>query len=202
VLFGVPPQVLRRTLFPLGELTKQEVRAHARRLGLTLHDKPESQDICFAPDRDYARVVRSRRPQAFRSGEIRHVDGRLLGRHEGLANLTIGQRRGLRVAVGSPLYVSKLDRDSGAVTVGPQECLFSRAARASNMAWLCPVPSKPFRAAVRIRYNHQAAPATVIPQTRHRVEVEFGEPQWAVTPGQALVIYDGDEVLGGGWIDG
>jgi tRNA-uridine 2-sulfurtransferase len=194
--------VLRRTRFPLGDLTKQEVRAHARRFGLALHDKPESQDICFAPDRDYARVVRSRRPESFREGEIRHVDGRVLGRHDGLANFTIGQRRGLRVAVGSPVYVSQLDRESGTITVGPDECVLSHTARASGVQWLCQASTDPFRADVRIRYNHQAAPANVLPRGSNQVEVQFDEPQWAVTPGQALVIYDGDEVLGGGWIDG
>lgn len=201
VLFGVAPDTLRRTLFPLGELCKDEVRSHARRFGLALHDKPESQDICFVPDRDYARVVRQRRPDAITPGEIRHVDGRILGRHDGIAHFTVGQRRGVRVATGSPVYVSQLDADSATVTVAPHDSLLAEVACASRMQWLCPIPESAFRATVRIRYNHRAAAATVNPLPDGRVEAHFDEPQFAVTPGQALVIYDGDEVLGGGWID-
>lgn len=201
VLFGIAPGTLRRTLFPLGDMTKAEVRTHARRLGLALHDKPESQDICFVPDRDYARVVRSRRPDAFRRGRIRHVDGRDLGEHEGLPHFTVGQRRGLRVAVGSPLYVTDLDPATSTVTVGPRDALEARVAMGSGVSWLCPPPATPIRADVKIRYHHPAAPAEVIPLPGHRVRVHFDEPQVAVTPGQALVFYDGDEVLGGGWID-
>ena len=201
VLFGVAAETLRRTLLPLGELNKDEVRAHARRFDLALHDKPESQDICFVPDRDYARVVRQRRPDAITPGEIRHVDGRILGRHDGIAHFTVGQRRGVRVATGSPVYVSQLDAESATVTVAPHDSLLSGVAHASRMQWLCPIPENPFRASVRIRYNHLAAAATVQPLPDDRVEVHFDEPQFAVTPGQAMVIYDGDEVLGGGWID-
>jgi tRNA-specific 2-thiouridylase len=200
VLFGIAPDVLRRTRFPLGEMTKEEVRTHARRLGLTLHDKPESQDICFVPDGDYARVVRSRRPDAFRRGRIRHVDGRVLGEHDGLAHFTIGQRRGLGVAVGSPLYVTDLDPETNTVSVGPRGALLSGTAVAADVRWLCEVPTEPFRAHVKIRYHHAAAPAEVEPVPNGRVCVRFDTPQPAVTPGQAMVFYRGDEVLGGGWI--
>jgi len=200
VLFGIDPRVLRRTLFPLGRMTKEEVRAYARRLGLTLHDKPESQDICFVPDRDYARVVRARRPEAFRRGQIRHVDGRLLGEHEGLPHFTIGQRRGLRVAAGSPIYVADLDPATNTVTVGPREAVLSRTPTATRVSWLCEAPSEPIRADVKIRYHHKAAPAEVVPLPDARVCACFDEPQLAVTPGQAMVFYRGDEVLGGGWI--
>lgn len=200
VLFGVDPAVLDRTLFPLGDLTKEAVRACARRFGLAVHDKPESQDICFVPDGDYARVVRRYRPEAFSPGEIRHVDGRVVGRHTGIAGFTIGQRRGLGVAMGSPAYVSALDPASQTVTIGPKASLLSSVARAERVSWLGEPPARTFRAAVRIRYNHEAADATVRPLGDGRVEAAFDEPQWAVTPGQALVIYRGDEVLGGGWI--
>lgn len=202
VLFGIAPEVLRRTIFPLGDLSKEEVRGHARRLGLTLHDKPESQDICFVPDGDYARLVREQRPEVFRPGAIRHVDGRVLGEHEGLAHYTIGQRRGLRVAVGRPLYVIGLDPTTDTVIVGPREALLATAATAAQVSWLGDAPPGPFRAAVKIRYLHQAAPAEVIPLPGARVEVRFDEPQTAVTPGQAMVFYQGEEVLGGGWIEG
>jgi len=201
VLFGVPLPALRRTLFPLGNLTKSEVRAHARRFDLSLHDKPESQDICFVPDRDYARVVHSRRPDSQVTGRIRHVDGRDLGSHSGVANFTIGQRRGVGVAVGAPIYVSRLDTSSATVTVGPLEALMGDQVNASAISWLSEVPNTPFKAQVRIRYNHHAAPAWVTPIASDRVAVRFDEPQFAITPGQALVIYNNDEVLGGGWID-
>lgn len=201
VLFGVAPETLRRTLFPLGDLTKDDVRAIARRWGLSVHDKPESQDICFAPDRDYARVVRRYRQDAFVPGEIRYVDGRLLGRHEGLGHFTVGQRRGLRVAVGHPIYVADLDAETSTVIVGPQESVLFATATASDVCWLQVPPTEPFRAEARIRYNHVATPATVAMQEGGRVEARFDEPQWAVTPGQAMVFYQRDEVLGGGWID-
>lgn len=202
VLFGISPTILRRTLFPLGDMTKAEVREHARRFGLELHDKPESQDICFVPDGDYGRIVKSRRPEAFIPGQIQHTDGRILGEHEGLPNFTIGQRRGLRVAVGSPIYVSELDRSTGTVTVGPRESALSNTAQASRVSWLRERPEEPIRAHVKIRYQHEPAVAEVIPLPDHCVRVVFDEAQLAVTPGQAAVFYDGDEVLGGGWIDG
>lgn len=202
VLFGIEPDVLRRTLFPLGDMTKEEVRAQARRLGLSIHDKPESQDICFVPDGDYARLVRSRRPDSFEPGNIKHVDGRLLGRHEGLANFTIGQRRGLRVAIGSPVYVSQLDSASATVVVGPRESVLSPTARAQRVHWLCDPPTEPVHLDVKIRYHHAAAPARVVPSPGGTVRIEFDTPQSAVTPGQAAVFYRADEVLGGGWITG
>lgn len=203
VLFGIGRDVLQRTLFPLGDMTKSEVREHARRFGLALHDKPESQDICFVPDGDYARLVRSRREDAFKPGEIRHVDGRVVGSHEGLANFTVGQRRGLRVAEGTPVYVSELDASTQRVVVGPRDAVLSRTVRVSGVNWLCETPDAPIRANTQIRYHHAAAAATVTPMgDGERVLVEFDEPQAAVTPGQAAVFYRDDDVLGGGWIDG
>lgn len=224
-LFGVSPRMLRRTLFPLGDLTKEQVRAHARRLGLAVHDKAESQDICFVQDRNYAAVVRARRPEAFVPGEIRHVDGRVLGRHDGLPQFTVGQRRGVRVAQGTPIYVTGLDASTGTLTVGPREAALTGRFRAGGVHWLIDRPTGPLRAQVRVRYNHAAAPATVTidatdgdrsrageairtgaphGESARRVEtvtVRFDEPQWAVAPGQAAVFYDGEIVLGGGWID-
>ncbi len=202
VLFGVSGKTLARVLFPLGELTKDAVRQHARRLGLPVHDKPESQDICFVPDRDYARVVRARRPDAFRPGAIRHVDGRVLGEHDGLPNFTIGQRRGVNVAVGSPVYVTDLDAATDTLVVGPRSALLSRTAKASRVSWLIETPVESFRAVVRIRYHHAGAEGVVSPLSGGRVRVVFDEPVSAVTPGQALVLYRGEQVVGGGWIDG
>lgn len=202
VLFGIERDVIRKTLFPLGDMTKSEVRDQARRFGLALHDKPESQDICFVPDGDYARLVRARKADAFVPGEIRHVDGRILGEHEGLANFTVGQRRGLRVAVGTPIYVTDLDAETATVIVGPKESVLSTTVCVSNINWLRETPGSDIRADVQIRYHHDAAPATVRITGPGSAYVEFDEGQPAVTPGQAAVFYDGDEVVGGGWIDG
>lgn len=201
VLFGIPEIARGRTIFPIGDLPKSAVREHARRLGLSLHDKAESQDICFVPDRDYAEVVRARRPEAFKPGEIRHSDGRMLGRHDGLPGFTLGQRHGLRVAVGSPVYVTALDSATSTVVVGPREETESSSLSASSMIWWVSPPTAPFRAEARIRYNHVAAAALVTVLDPQRVAVEFDAAQSAVTPGQALVLYDGDDVIAGGWID-
>lgn len=201
VLFGMPSEARRRTLFPLGDMTKAEVRSHAHRFGLALAEKPESQDICFVPDRDYAAVVRARRPDAFQPGEIRHVDGRTLGRHDGLPAFTIGQRHGLRVAAGHPIYVTELDARTNTVTVGEKSDVLSHGMVANDMTWWITDRAVEFRAAVRIRYNHEAAPAIVTVVDDRTIRVRFDEPQPAVTPGQAAVLYDGDTVVGGGWID-
>ena len=201
VLFGISADVLARVRFPLGAMTKDEVRRHARRFGLALHDKPESQDICFVPDRNYARVVQARRPEAFRTGEIRHVDGRILGEHAGLPNFTIGQRRGLNVAVGDPVYVKTLDAATDTIIVGPRDSLLRDSAEASRVNWLIDTPVESFRAGVQIRYNHGGAEGVVHPLSKDRVRVEFDEPVTAITPGQALVMYRDDTVVGGGWID-
>jgi len=201
VLFGIEPAVLARTLFPLGAMTKEEVRGHARRFGLALHDKAESQDICFVPDGDYARLVRSRTDEGFTPGDIRHIDGGVVGAHEGTAHFTIGQRRGLRVAIGAPVYVTAIDPVENVVTVGPRSSVLGSRARVTEVNWLCPPPAAPMRASVQIRYHHEPAAATVhVDAGGEFVTVEFNEPQAAITPGQAAVFYQGDEVLGGGWI--
>jgi len=203
VLFGIRPDVLRRTLMPLGEMTKQQVREHARRFGLALHDKPESQDICFVPDGDYARLVRSRRPAAVRpGGKIVHVDGRVLGEHEGVAHFTIGQRRGVGVAEGTPVYVTALDADENTVFVGPRDAVLSSCTHVERVDWQAAAPTATLRADVKIRYHHVPASASLDPVSPREVIVRFDEPQSAVTPGQAAVFYQGDEVVGGGWIAG
>jgi len=201
VLFGLDREILPRTLFPLGHLTKQEVREHARRVGLKISNKPESQDICFAPDRDYARIVRRRRPEAFREGPVLDETGREVGRHPGLAYFTIGQRRGLGVAMGIPYYVTALDVPRNAVIIGPEDKLASDYLEASAVRWLIDPPAAPVRATVQIRYTHPGALATVEPVGNNRVRVRFDVPQRAITPGQAAVFYDNDVVLGGGFID-
>lgn len=214
VLFGVPRDVLARTLFPLGDMSKDRVREQARLLGLDVHDKPDSQDICFVPDRDYARVVRARRPDALRPGDIRHVDGRVVGRHEGVATLTVGQRRGLDVALGERVYVTSLDAETDTVWVGPRESLAADGLIATDVNWLREVSqiiecgssrgrkaAGGTRASVQIRYHHEPAQATITPRTDASADVQFDHPVEAITPGQAAVFYNNDEVLGGGWID-
>lgn len=201
VLFGIGRETLARTLLPIGGLTKADVREHARRFGLPLSEKPESQDICFVPDGDYARVVRQRRPEAFKPGPILDSAGNEVGRHEGIVNFTIGQRRGLGIAMGLPVYVARIDPATNAVTVGGREELLSSQLFASGARWLADRPAGSFRAAVRIRYAHQPAAATVECDGPERFHVRFDAPQSAVTPGQAAVVYLGDTILGGGWID-
>jgi len=201
VLYGLERDWLGHTLFPLGGLTKQQVRAEAQRLGLEVGDKGESQDICFAPDRDYARVVRQRRPEGFREGQILDETGSEVGRHAGLAHYTVGQRRGLGVAMGRPYYVTALDAARNAVVIGPEEALMSDYLEAGEVRWHTEMPGEPLRASVQIRYTHTAAPATIEPAGDSRVRIRFDAPQRAITPGQAAVFYEGDVVLGGGVIE-
>ncbi len=201
VLFGIGRETLGRTLLPLGGMTKAEVRAHACRFGLKLGAKRESQDICFVPDGDYAAVVRQRHPEAFVEGPVFDTQGRQIGRHSGLSNYTIGQRRGLGLALGQPCYVVAIDPVRNALTVGPRSALAGSRLTASGMRWLIPPPTGPFRALAQIRYAHEAAPAVIELLEADRVRVTFDEPQTAITPGQAVVLYEQEMVLGGGWID-
>jgi tRNA-specific 2-thiouridylase len=203
VLFGIDRTSLGRCLFPLGEMRdKAEVRRIAAELGLRVHDKRDSQEICFVPDDDYKRLVRVRRPETQRVGEVRDPAGRLLGTHAGIANYTIGQRQGLGIAIGRPAYVTKLDVESNVVTLGSREDLLSSGLLASEVNWLTDPPAvgESQRAATKIRHTHTAAPGSITRLPTGEVEARFEKPQSAVTPGQAAVFYDGDIVLGGGWI--
>ncbi len=200
VLFGLQRDVLDRIVFPLGEMTKEQVREEARRFELPVCDKPDSVEICFVPDRDYARVVRERDPATIAPGDVVAPDGKVVGRHEGIANFTIGQRRGLGIAFGMPIYVTALDPARQTVTVGPREDLLKRGLVADRVNWLTDPPAGPTRVLGQIRYQHQAAPATAERLDDGCLRVVFDEPQSAITPGQAVVLYDGDDCLGGGWI--
>lgn len=200
VLFGLRPEVLVRTLFPIGHLTKDEVRRIAASHGLPNQNKPDSVEICFAPDRDYARIVQQRRPDGFVPGEVVDATGRSLGRHDGLAHYTVGQRRGLRIAAGKPIYVTSLDVLNNRVVMGESLELESPALIADRVNLLAADLPDAFRAEVKIRYLHTAAAATVHQLGGGSVRVVFDVPQRAITPGQAVVFYDGDVVLGGGWI--
>jgi tRNA-specific 2-thiouridylase len=200
VLFGIERAILDRLVFPIGELTKPQVRAIAKRYDLPNREKPDSVEICFVPDRDYARVVRERRPEVFAEGDVVNRSGEVLGRHNGLANYTIGQRRGLGIAVGRPVYVTHLDVESNTVTLGDADDLLERELIADRVNYLVDAPTGAFRAEAKIRYLHSAAPAWVYPLPGCAARIAFDQPQRAVTPGQAVVLYDDDVVLGGGWI--
>lgn len=199
VLFGLERELLARLLFPIGDMEKTQVRELAARYELPNRDKPDSVEICFAPNRDYARVVRQRRPDAFRPGKVLDTAGRVIGRHRGIGHYTIGQRRGLGIAATRPIYVSLLDPDANTVTMGNDADLLGRSLVANRTSYLLD-RSSPFPADVQIRYLHRAAPATVHPLDGGCVRIVFDTPQRAITPGQPVVFYDGDTVIGGGWI--
>lgn len=206
-LFGMTQEQLARTLFPLGELSKIEVRDMAHAMSLPVADKEDSQEICFVPSGDYAAFIeaylrRQGRPLGGLGGEIVSTDGRRLGEHAGVHRFTVGQRRGLNVAAGEPLYVVRLEPATRRVIVGRAEELLAAELAATQVNWIAfPELTAPLRAQVKIRNRHLAAPATLYPASdSSRVEVRFDEPQRAITPGQAAVFYDGDLVLGGGWI--
>lgn len=202
-LFDLRQEQLARARFPLGELTKEEVRARARALGLATAEKPESQEICFVPHGDYAKVVEALRPGAAPGeGEIVDGEGRVLGRHAGIHHFTIGQRRGLGLAAPERLYVKRLDAERNRVVVGREEELAVRGARLGGVSWIGSAPRGPLRATVRIRYRHPGAPAWVEPDGEGGAAVRFETPVAALAPGQAAVFYAGDRVLGGGWIAG
>jgi tRNA-specific 2-thiouridylase len=188
--------------FPVGELTKDEVRAEARRLGLVTADKPESQEICFVADDDYRGFLRRRDPSLFRAGPIVDVGGRVLGRHGGVANFTVGQKRGLGLSVGRPLYVVDLDPATNTVTVGGPDALERTRLVARDVNFIAgEPPAAGRRVTARIRHSHVPAPATVRRCGPDRAEVVFDAPQRAITAGQSVVWYDGDLVVGGGVIE-
>jgi tRNA-specific 2-thiouridylase len=205
-LFGLTQEQLSRTEFPLGGLTKDEVRAIARRACLPVAEKPESQEICFVPTGNYVRFIEGYlqeqgRAPAEESGEIVTSDGAVIGRHSGLHRYTIGQRRGLGLAAGRPLYVVKIDRANNRLMVGEDEELRSDSCEVRDVNWIfSAAPSRPVEAIVKIRHKHEPAEATIAPVDGATACVRFRLPQRAITPGQAAVFYSGEQVLGGGWI--
>jgi tRNA-specific 2-thiouridylase len=201
VLFGLRAELLPHVLFPVGGLPKAEIRAIARDRGLPVHDKPESQEICFVPDDDYLNFVRGRRPGHDTSGPILDEQGRTLGTHDGIEGYTIGQRRGLGVAVGAPRYVVQIEPAARAVTIGPRESLDRGGLEAVRFNWQGEPPEGPRRCLAQIRARHQAVPATMERREDGRARVVFDSPQSAVTPGQVVTLYEDDLVLGGGWIE-
>jgi tRNA-uridine 2-sulfurtransferase len=206
-LWELTQEQLSRSLFPLGEMTKEAVRELARRHGLYVAEKRESQEICFVPDGDYAGFIdryleaEGREAERPARGEIVDTDGRLLGEHEGVHRYTVGQRRGLGVSRPLPLYVVRVEPESNRVVVGGDAELLGTEFNAAGVNWVAfDEPAEPVRADVRVRYRHTEAPATITPLEGGRARVRFDEPQRAVTPGQATVFYRGEEVVGGGWI--
>jgi tRNA-specific 2-thiouridylase len=200
-LFSLTQDQLAHAVFPVGALTKPEVRAEARRLGLIVAEKADSQEICFLPDGDYATFVESR-SSSVQTGSVVNQQGERLATHAGVHRFTIGQRKGLGVAAQTPLYVLKIDADSGDVMVGPRSALDRTNFTASRVNWIERDPSAGWTAAtVQIRHRHRPASGRVRALDDRRAEVVFDQPQPAVTPGQAAVFYDDDIVIGGGWID-
>ena len=206
-LFSMARERLEKVLLPVGDYPKAQVRELAGEMNLPVRDKAESQEICFVPDNDYARLVAERAPELCQRGPVVDTAGKVLGEHEGVFHYTIGQRRGLGIALGEPAYVVELDAASNTVVLGSGEELLRRRLYASEVNWLvAPAPREEFAGAVQIRYNHQPVAARVKPVleesgTVREVIVDFDEAVSAVTPGQAAVFYDGEVVVGGGWID-
>jgi tRNA-specific 2-thiouridylase len=204
VLFGITPDALQHTLLPIGDMEKPQVRAIAEDLKLPVFNKPDSQEICFVPNNDYAALVKRRTPERFRAGEFVTPGGEVVGRHEGHQHFTIGQRKGLGVAKGYPLYVLDIDPAANRVVVGERAALEKRSLVAHQVNILAPAlrdGSGPVPCTAKIRYNHDPQPATAERTGDDELTVRFDEPQSAVTPGQAVVLYEGEFVLGGGWID-
>ncbi|MFH1228093.1 MAG: tRNA 2-thiouridine(34) synthase MnmA [Planctomycetota bacterium] len=204
VLFALTQAQLSRVMFPIGGLTKAEVRKLAHKIDLPVKDKPESQDVCFVPTSGYETLLRQRIPERIRPGDIVDTAGKVVGRHKGYQLYTIGQRRGLKVALGKPAYVTKIDFKTNTVTLGDKADVLSDKFAASNVNWVSiadPGRDKLLEADVKIRYLHKQAKARIKVITPSQAEIKFKEPQPAITPGQAAVFYKDDIVLGGGWIE-
>ena len=201
-LFTLTQAQLACARFPLGTLRKPEVRGYAEAHNLPVARKPDSHEICFVPDGDYASFVERRVPETAAPGRITDTEGHTIGRHAGIHRFTVGQRKGLGVSSPIPLYVVALDATSHTVTVGPRHALDRSVLTASHLNWLAgEPPSGPQRVTAQIRYRHPEAVATVVPLKGNKANVEFDEPQPAIAAGQAVVFYEGESVLGGGWID-
>jgi tRNA-specific 2-thiouridylase len=200
VLGGIRRAILPHLLFPLGGYRKREVRELAREAGLAVAEKPDSVEICFVPDHDHAGLVRRRRPGRETAGVIRDTAGNVLGEHDGYERFTIGQRKGLGFAAGARRYVLEIIPATHEVIVGEPEALRAGGLIASRANWLIDPPAGPLDCHAKIRYRHAPAAATVVATPDGGAHVTFAEPQTAVTPGQAVVFYAGDRVLGGGWI--
>jgi tRNA-specific 2-thiouridylase len=201
-LYGLTQNQLAASLFPVGEMTKSEVRDQARQRDLRVASRPESQEICFIPDNNYGRFLAERVPELTRPGPIVDSRGTLLGQHPGIIHFTIGQRRGIGVSAPHPLYVLEIRARDNTIVVGPNQELYKSALMAGRLNWIAwPGLERPLKVGARIRYKHKEAPATIVPLPGEKISVEFDRPQRAITPGQSVVFYSDDTVLGGGIIE-
>lgn len=200
VLAGINRDILDRIMFPVGDFNKPQIRELAAQAGLRVATKPDSQEICFIPDNDYVGFLERYRGRPETSGEFVDTNGAVLGKHSGFDQFTIGQRRGLGITFGEPRFVIRIEPESRRVVLGKYEDLACRQLTADGLNWLQEKLPDEFECLAQIRYQHTAAPARVERLSGDRVRVSFGQPQYGVAPGQALVLYDGDRVLGGGWI--
>lgn len=202
VLYSMTQEQLASTLFPLGEFKKSEIRRLAEERGFVNADKPDSQDICFVPDGDYARIIELQTGKTYPAGDFVDMEGNVLGKHKGLIRYTIGQRKGLGLSLKEPMYVCRKCMENNTVILGRNEDLFTKELDGQDMNWIAwDEPPKSFRAKARIRYKQEEQWATIETDTKqNRIHVIFDEPQRAVTKGQSVVLYDGDTVLGGGTI--
>jgi tRNA-specific 2-thiouridylase len=208
VLFGISPAALEHTLLPVGGYEKHDVRAMAESMKLPVFNKPDSQEICFVPNQDYAGLVQRRTPERVREGELVTAEGEILGTHPGHQHFTVGQRKGIGVGGRAvPLYVLSIDPGANRVTVGEKESLLARTLTARQLNLLSETlratrdTGAEARCTAKVRYNHAPQPAVATVTGADELTVRFDEPQSAITPGQAVVLYDGDVVLGGGWIE-
>ncbi len=203
VLWSLTQEKLSHILFPLGDYTKKEVREIALSHGFSNAERPDSQDICFIPDGDYASFIERRTGQAFPPGDFIDLDGKVLGRHTGAIRYTVGQRKGLGIALGKPAYVIQKDMSRGTVTLGTNQDLMQNTltAHSINLIAMDRIPS-PIRVEAKIRYSAMPSPATLEQIDTDRIRLSFDTPRRAISPGQSVVLYDGDTVLGGGIIEG
>lgn len=201
-LYGISQAQLAKVLFPLGEYHKSEIRELAHKYGLAVADKRDSQEICFIPDGDYAAFIKKQRLETFRSGDIVDENGKVLGHHNGIINYTIGQRKGLGIAAPQPLFVKEVRVAANQVVVGGADCMFRERMYAKKLVWQSvEFPQVELKTAAKIRSAAKAVPAVIKPMDETTVEVVFETPQRAITPGQAVVFYDGDKIMGGGIIE-
>ncbi len=201
VLFGIKKKFLPRMLLPIGNFRKPQIRQLAAKVGLNVADKKDSQEICFVTSGKHDEFVRQRQKGNSTAGEIVTTDGRVVGIHPGIERFTIGQRKGMKVAMGEPYFVVRIEPESRRVVIGRQEELARRELIAENCNWLVDPPINSFRCLAKIRYNSPPAAATAELLPENRLQVTFDEPRHGVAPGQAVVCYDGERVLGGGWIE-
>ncbi len=200
VLHVMTQEQLKRTLMPLGSLTKERVREIAREKDLPVADKPESQEICFIPDNKYGEFLKGYIPEGATPGDIVNKEGTVIGQHQGIIFYTIGQRKGIGIADTEALYVLAIDKENNTIVVGRKEDGYSNELTVTNINFINGKPKSPIKLEAKIRYLHPKAPAEIFPIDKDTLKVKFAEPQWAITPGQSVVFYNGEEVLGGGVI--